>query len=135
METMNDDVENGREKDEAEEELLDFNPTHLYCLSGSLEDVIEMIEAGVDVNEREELSGDTLVHLAVRYTEAVPLVLEAGADVHCKNRYGDTPLLLAAGFNRDPKAVKLLLQAGTVNTTWSAATAATTTSPITGSTA
>lgn len=99
METMNHDAENGRERDEAEA-CICAPKEPVYCLSGSFEDVVRMIRAGVDVNEKEERSGDALVHLAVRYMEAIPLLLEAGADV---NMTDDTDLRAIDYARENPK--------------------------------
>jgi uncharacterized protein len=58
--------------------------------------------------------GTTALHLAVRNNEpvtAIEALIKSGADVNARNRYGVTPLSLAAGNGND-RALDLLLSSG-----------------------
>lgn len=60
-----------------------------------------LLVAGADPKVIESASWNTSLHLAVdvNNAEAVQFLLEAGADVHAKNKRGVTPVSLAAGSN------------------------------------
>lgn len=44
--------------------------------------------------------------------EVIIALVNAGANVNAKNRYGDTPLHIAADWNEIPEAIMFLLKAG-----------------------
>lgn len=66
-----------------------------------------------DINKKLTASGNTSLHIAVEYenTEAVNLLIAAGADPNAKNNYGKTPLHTATkkGYI---EIIKLLISAG-----------------------
>ena len=80
--------------------------------NGNTEAVKQLLEAGTDVNAKNNL-GDTPLMWAARYgrTETIKLLLEKGADVNRENRHGNTALLFAA-YEGSTEMVKLLLEAG-----------------------
>jgi ankyrin repeat protein len=70
-----------------------------------------LLRQQVDVNSR-EADGTTALHWAIhaRYLEIVNLLVRSGADIRAENRYGVTPLALAA-LNGAP-IIEALLEAG-----------------------
>jgi len=85
------------------------------CVSGTPEEVKKAIEAGVDVNARDERDYTPLMW-AVRYnpnSEVTKILIDAGADVNAKGERGYTPLMWAVRYDKaSPEIVKLLLDAG-----------------------
>ena len=78
------------------------------------ESVQGCLEAGADVNARDEHGNTPLHHLAVSNSRSaavvIALVVEAGADVHARNHAGATPfhVALADRRERDGNAIALL---------------------------
>ena len=80
---------------------------------GSVDDIRAAIEAGADVNARDEEGIPVLTWCAQDNTaQAVALLLAAGADVNAESSRGWTPLMAAASGNPDPGVVSLLVKAG-----------------------
>ena len=79
---------------------------------GMLDDVRQMLKAGVDVNSRLN-DGSTALHWAVLrdQEQAIATLLEAGADPVVINRNGISPLFLAVQ-NGNTRIVSMLLDAG-----------------------
>src|SRR5262249_30816376 len=82
--------------------------------AGNPDAVVALLKksGGRDVNTREP-DGTTALHWAIRgdEDEIVRLLLKAGASPDAANRYGVTPLMLAA-TNGNPVLTDLLLKAG-----------------------
>ena len=87
-------------------------PLHVAALANAPRLIAALVEAGADVEARDE---DTLtpLHLAAGAdaAAAVAALLEAGADLQARNRLGETPLLFAAR-GIAPAAIAALLEAG-----------------------
>ncbi len=84
------------------------------CGSGASAEIASAIEAGADVNERDEY-GYTALHYAAWTNpepEATLLLLRAGADVNAKSKTLSTPLHAAAIRNTNPEVLEVLLNAG-----------------------
>jgi hypothetical protein len=70
-----------------------------------------LLEAGADPNG-DTAMGKALQMAAVkRYVEAITALVKGGADVNCRSKYGDTPLMSAARCDY-ADMVQLLLDAG-----------------------
>src|SRR5262245_33968262 len=82
--------------------------------AGNSDAVVALLKksGGREVNTREP-DGTTALHWAIRgdEDEIVRLLLKAGASPDAANRYGVTPLMLAA-TNGNPVLTDLLLKAG-----------------------
>jgi ankyrin repeat protein len=68
----------------------------------NLADVKAALEAGADVNARDE-EGETPLMCAgdAESPDCVKMMLEAGADVEARNQWGDTPLIALARFGSE----------------------------------
>jgi len=89
------------------------------CAEGSLEQVVDAVNDGADVNAK-GYGGRTPLMIAAAYNpdpEVVKFLIEAGADVSARTdegwsaEGGLTPLMVAAG-NCDPDAIRALIDAG-----------------------
>jgi ankyrin repeat protein len=90
--------------------------------SDNYETVYQLLSKGADVNAREAdvgplASGNTPLHIAVRYVweseKIAKLLIDRGADVNAKNKWGKTPLHDAVGGgNVSLSTVKLLVEKG-----------------------
>ncbi len=80
--------------------------------NGNTEAVKQLLEAGTDVNAKNNF-GDTPLMLAARYghNETVGLLLESSADINANNNYGWTALMWAARYGHT-ETVKFLLEKG-----------------------
>lgn len=77
--------------------------------------VSECLNAGADVNARDERYGATPLMFASRGSKnpaVLEALLEAGADVNAKDVVGLHPLVLAVSMNTSPEVVEVLLNAG-----------------------
>jgi ankyrin repeat protein len=85
--------------------------------SGNIEVVKQHIAAGVDVNAKEEFTGDTLLRYAARkgHKEIVELLIAEGADVNAKEIAGWTPLHNAALDGHREIAELLIAEGADVN--------------------
>ena len=80
-------------------------------VSSSVDLLSDLFSIGVDPNTTND-RGETPLHWAARLTgEAVPLLLQHGAQINARDRLGDTPLSFAAGAG-NYTALKALLRAG-----------------------
>ena len=78
-------------------------------------DVIKgLVEKGANVNERDEKTGNTPLHMASQrgYTDVVEYLLSKGADVDAKNKDDETPLHRVALASGKSDIIKLLLRKG-----------------------
>ena len=69
-----------------------------------------LLRANCDVNNKETICGQTPLHIAVESgtSGVIDVLLAAGADIECKNKYGRTPLHEAARTDHFEAVVKLL---------------------------
>lgn len=86
---------------------------HEAALQGNLEAILQHIEAGSDLNEKDPAGGGSPLSTAAAFgeTEVALALIEAGADVNYKNNEGSTPLHNAAFFCRT-EIVEALLEKG-----------------------
>ena len=67
-----------------------------FCLSGTPQQIHELIVEGIDVNAKGEYGWTALMHAALyNDSETVALLLRAGADANARNENGVTPLMCA----------------------------------------
>ena len=89
-------------------------PLHRAMDNYDTEALRMLLEAGADVNARDEWRGCTPLHTAADRgrgnVAATRMLLEAGADVNARDEWGCTPLHTAAGG--DIAATRMLLEAG-----------------------
>ena len=85
---------------------------HTAVMSNDLEVVKQHIEAGTDLNTKDQFSGSTPLNTAAVFgkTGIAKELIDAGADLSIKNNDGSTPLHTAAFFGRI-EIVQLLLDA------------------------
>ena len=105
-------IQAGALKREGEDIMEDKNMLLAESRNGNTEAVKQQLEAGADVNAKNNL-GDTPLMWAVRYghTETVTFLLEKGADVNANNNYGWTALMWAARYGHI-ETIKILLEKG-----------------------
>jgi hypothetical protein len=82
------------------------------CEKGSLQQVIDAIKGGANVNARDKNEWTALL-MAVNdnSAEVMEALIRAGADINASND-GWTPLIRAAALNKSPEVTNMLLQAG-----------------------
>ena len=81
---------------------------------GNIEAVKQHLDAGTDVNAKDDAyGGQTPLHVAANrgHKEVVELLIDNGADVNAKDRFGFTPLREAAWYGHK-EIVELLIAAG-----------------------
>jgi CubicO group peptidase (beta-lactamase class C family) len=85
---------------------------HLAALQGNVEAIRQYIEAGTDLNQKDEY-GSTPLIIATTFgkTEVAKALIEAGADMEIRDTNGSTPLHIAAFFGRTD-IVRALLDKG-----------------------
>ena len=105
----------------AQEDCDDWN-TSAFFYRATAESAAACLEAGADLNARhvaqDSDGGNTPLHFASRYSwdPAVFIVLiEAGADVDARNRWGRTPLHGASGSNRSVVVAELVRAGADLN--------------------
>ena len=86
---------------------------HAAIVSGNLEAVKQLLQAGTDVNTPEPAGGSSPLISAIVFgkTEIAQILMDAGANINFKNNDGSTPLHTAAFFCRT-ELVKTLLAHG-----------------------
>lgn len=86
---------------------VDKSPVNIDVIKG-------LVESGANVNERDEKSGNTPLHMASQrgYTDVVEYLLSKGADVDAKNKDDETPLHRVALASGKSDIIKLLLSKG-----------------------
>jgi hypothetical protein len=82
-------------------------------ITGNLEAVQQHIEAGTDINKKEQMTGSTPLITAATFnkTEIAEVLIDAGADLSIQNNDGATALHVAAFFCR-VEIVQMLMDAG-----------------------
>ena len=85
---------------------------HTAIMSGNLEAVKQHIEAGTDLNKKDQMSGSTALIAAVSFNKntIAKTRIDAGADLNLKNNDGSTALH-AAAFFCNIEIVQMLLDA------------------------
>jgi hypothetical protein len=82
-------------------------------INGNLEAVKQHIEAGTNLNQKEQMTGSTPLITAATFdkTEIAEVLIDAGADLSIQNNDGATALHVAAFFCR-VEIVQMLMDAG-----------------------
>jgi len=85
---------------------------HGAVITGNLEAVKQHIEAGTDINQKEDMSGSTPLMTAATFNkpDIAKVLINANADLSVKNNDGGTALHTAAFFGRI-EIVQLLIDA------------------------
>lgn len=91
-------------------------PTLFYALRvGTLEQIQDVLAKGADPNTRIPRTHERPLHAAWSYnkSQAIPLLLEAGADPHARKKKSKTLLLhVASGWRENVELLQVLLDAG-----------------------
>jgi hypothetical protein len=85
------------------------------CKKGSLGEISDAIEGGVDVSAPSGLKSETPLMMAARDNPdplVITALIQAGADVNAEDDNGGTALMYAAGSNPNPEVVAALVKAG-----------------------
>ncbi len=79
---------------------------------GNIETVKQHLDAGTDIDEKDNLWGQRPLHQAIAdgHAEIARLLIESGANVNATNNFNTTPLMLAA--DKSESIVKLLIAKG-----------------------
>lgn len=103
-------LSNARDKDGS-------TPLHCACWKGHVEVVRVLLDAGADINAKNQNDhyGDTALHAAAHgnQKDVVEILIKRGANVNSKNKIGRTPLGETEWHNASA-AAKLLKEAGAV---------------------
>ena len=81
---------------------------------GNLDQLIRLLEKGLDITQRDS-TGNTLLMEAARNStdpQMIRHLIEAGSDLGARNKLGWTPLMCAIKFNRNPEVIVALIEAG-----------------------
>ncbi len=86
---------------------------HLAAGAGNIEAIKQHLAAGTDLNAKDEVAGWTPLNYAVMSgeKEAVEVLIDNGADVNVKDKYGSTPLH-DASLGKHNEVVELLISKG-----------------------
>ena len=97
----------GKSRNELNSELLKA------AQSGETQNVSSVLQAGADVDTKDEASGDSALHLSAArgHDDVVETLLDQGLDVDTRGAEERTALMAAAMFSRG-STVKLLLDRG-----------------------
>lgn len=97
-------------KSKAEAPKIDLQTA---IISGNLEAVKKHVEAGTDINRKDQMSGSTPLILASTFGKPAiaKALIDAGANLNLKNNEGSTALHAAAFFCR-VEIVQMLIDAG-----------------------
>ena len=91
-------------------------PLHLLASRNKNPELIKLlVDAGANIEAREDFIGNTPLHWAVSANKTLKMItalLDAGANVHARTTGGFTPLHLAALSNTNPEIIKILSDAG-----------------------
>ena len=72
-----------------------------------------LVEQGANINAADDTYFRTPLHIhCMRFSGNIDILLELGADVNAKDKYGETPLHFAAGSSFNPERVRKLLVKG-----------------------
>jgi ankyrin repeat protein len=84
------------------------------CEKGSLQQIVEAIENGANVNAWSNLGVTPIMSAAEKNfnPRVVRALINAGADVNVKNADGMTPLIWSTWFNSKPAVITTLLELG-----------------------
>ena len=85
-----------------------ITPLMYAAAAGSLEAVKLLVEAGADVNARNDMNSTALMWAATEI-DKVRLLLQHGADVNATSTYGRSALMIAAMSDRSADIVTLLI--------------------------
>ena len=93
-----------------------LTPLHWAALfSRNPEVITALLEAGADINARNDKQGETPLHSAAignDNPDVITALLQSGADVNARNASGATPLHWAAFRNSNPDVITALLEGG-----------------------
>ena len=85
------------------------------CQKGSLQEIVEAIEGGADVNARtqdHDWATPLMWALENPDPEVITVLVKAGADVNVQDGYGVTPLIRAMRYDPNPEVIAALINAG-----------------------
>ena len=81
------------------------------AFNGDTEMLQILLEAGADVNARDDEGSTALLECVMEYAPCVELLLKAGADVNARDCENNTALMFAS-IDGNPEIVQMLLEAG-----------------------
>jgi ankyrin repeat protein len=91
---------------------LPDNRLHQASLDGNKQEVMRLLEEGMDINSRDMDGRTALMYASFNgHTDIVNELLKKGAKVNMRDNYGRTPLMFASS-GPFPETVKLLLENG-----------------------